>query len=59
MQNIGDTALHEAARNGHADVVNALLKKGAKVNVKNVRDLLLQPPPFTFRSRPYMVFVYI
>ena len=46
MQNIADTALHLAARNGHADVVNALL--GAPlidVNLKNVRDLLRQHPP--------------
>jgi hypothetical protein len=60
VQKWGMTVLHWAAENDHVQVVEALLRKeGIKVNEKDVRDLLRQSPPFTFRSRPYIVFVYI
>ena len=60
VQKHGETALHWAAHKGYAEIVEALLRKeGIKVNEKDVRDLLRQSPPFTFRSRPYIVFVYI
>ena len=52
-------SLLSAAENGQVDVVRTLLGGGADVNARNVRDLLLQLPPLSFRSRPYMVFVYI
>ena len=49
MQKDGWTALHFAARKGHAEIVNALLKApGIDVNIKDVRDILLQPPPSPF-----------
>ena len=45
MQEDGKTALHWAAQRGHDEIVKELLEKGADVNIKDVRDLLLQPPP--------------
>ena len=45
MQKDGYTALHMAAVNDHAEVVKELLKaQDIDVNLKNVRDLLLQHP---------------
>ena len=34
LQN-GDTALHNAARNGHVEVVEILVKYGAAVDIRN------------------------
>ena len=46
VQNGGQTALQKAATWGRTEIVNALLKApGIDVNMKDVRDLLLQPPP--------------
>jgi ankyrin repeat protein len=46
VQELGETALHKAARRGRTEIVNALLKAPRiAVNLKNVRDLLLQHPP--------------
>ena len=58
VQEDGNTALHIAARGGHAEIVEALLSKdGIDVNLQDVRDLLLQCPPYC--SRSHMVVVYI
>jgi len=34
----GDTAMHDAARFGHVDVVEALLKGGANPSIRNLKD---------------------
>ena len=34
----GDTAMHDAARFGHVDVVAALLKGGGDPTIKNAKD---------------------
>ncbi|KNC69297.1 hypothetical protein SARC_18195, partial [Sphaeroforma arctica JP610] len=35
LQQVGCTPLHTASQNGHKDVVELLLAKGADINVKN------------------------
>ncbi len=37
VQDVGCTALHEAAGNGHVDAVRALLAAGANVTATDVR----------------------
>ena len=39
-QQMGDTLLHHAARSGNAEVVNALLKAGSKVDEKDQVSML-------------------
>ena len=48
VQNNGQTALQWAVLSGRTEIVNALLEKGADVNVQDVRDLLLQSPHSCF-----------
>ena len=60
VQNDGFTALHWAARNGHVQVVEALLKaQDIDVNLRNVRDLFLQPPPPSPFVRVHILCSYI
>ena len=39
-QQMGETPLHHAARSGNAEVVNALLKAGSKVDEKDEVSML-------------------
>ena len=39
QDNLGNSALHYAAKSGHVEIVAALLKKGAKTNIKNKKKL--------------------
>lgn len=47
----GVTALHAAARNGHAEVLSALLDRGAAIDAaKTVRDPILPQRPRTYNQ---------
>ena len=60
MQERGRTALDRAASMGRQAIVEALLDApGIDVNVQDVRDLLLQPPPHSRFVRVHILYSYI